>query len=259
VLEEARLLYCFRYRAWSGNFCVMAKYCRVFFIVLLTYESSRVARACSCFEVAPACSEVWSTDVSAVFLGTAGSVEEAAFFKMPDGRIEPAPNTIVGIAQIRFAVQETYKGPSSKTLLVRTSSSECGFRFREGEQYLVYADKQDGQLYTNICQRTRLARSAAADLEYLRQLKTMPATSRIFGSYTGRAPGEGQQEEIPMTGETITVAGAKGQIFTAKVDAKGEFSLDSLPPGRYAMRRARLPSSPHHGLGCQQCWMEQFL
>jgi hypothetical protein len=73
-----------------------------------------------------------------------------------------------------------YKGPSLKKIVVQTSTGEDGFLFKIGEEYLVYAsakygevrlDAQRKQLYTDACYGTRLASSAAADIEYLRNIK----------------------------------------------------------------------------------------
>jgi hypothetical protein len=217
--------------------------------------SSNVARACSCFGLGPACTEVWSNDVDAVFLGTVESKNRALPFEWFPGELEPSAEPFGGMVDVTFAVQEVYKGAFSKKLVVRTrvSDARCGVRFECREQYLVFASKQNGQLYTSICQRTRLARLAAADLEYLRQMQSMPDTSQIFGSYKrytrdpDSAPPftpsitERDRDKAPMTGETVTVIGRNGQAFTTKVDAEGRFLLSNLPPGRYAMKASAPP------------------
>ena len=83
-----------------------------------------------------------------------------------------------------------------------------------------------GQLYTDICQRTRLARFAAADLDYLRKIPSLPYTSQTFGVYKRQTV----DAMAPMTGETMTVVSGKGQISTTKADAGGCFLFENLPP-----------------------------
>jgi len=55
-----------------------------------------------------------------------------------------------------FQVTQVWKGPIADTLTVRTypSGGMCGYQFKLGDYYLVYADERKGDLWTGICNRT---------------------------------------------------------------------------------------------------------
>ena len=66
---------------------------------------------------------------------------------------------------VKFTVSEVWKGPHQESLTIRSVRSEvsCGFEFKEGLTYLVYA--RDGQ--TGLCDRTALSIRASEDLAAL--------------------------------------------------------------------------------------------
>lgn len=67
-------------------------------------------------------------------------------------------------------VHRAWKGVKEPEMLVSTASHEaaCGFPFRIGEHYLVYATGQNGpMLRTGLCSRTKRLAEAAADLAEL--------------------------------------------------------------------------------------------
>jgi hypothetical protein len=118
----------------------------------------------------------------------------------------------------------------------------CGFPFKKGEQYLVYAYKLHDQLHTTICTRTRPAGSATEDLNYLRKMRNLPDTSEVFGTYKRFTYGDPNfvakpySDMAPMVGETATVISESGTALTTKVDAEGRFSFTGLAPGKYAIK-----------------------
>ncbi len=65
-----------------------------------------------------------------------------------------------------FEVENTWKGPMTQHLIVRSGKSLYGIRFQEGEKYLVYAQGKD-ELTTSRCQRTRSLAEAKLDLKEL--------------------------------------------------------------------------------------------
>jgi hypothetical protein len=74
---------------------------------------------------------------------------------------------------ILFDVTKTWKGVSESEVLITASQSEseCGFNFKEGEEYLVYAnqypseyDEVEHYLSTGICDRTSELNEAEEDL-----------------------------------------------------------------------------------------------
>jgi hypothetical protein len=69
---------------------------------------------------------------------------------------------------VSFRVSEVWKGPERETLGVSTATqgSACGYAFKEGREYLVYAyGKQD--LEVDLCSRTKPLSEAGADLALL--------------------------------------------------------------------------------------------
>ena len=73
-----------------------------------------------------------------------------------------------GTATATMRVSEVWKGPKQETLEVRTpvSGMSCGYPFKEGQKYLVYAyGKQD--LKVDLCSGTKPLSKAGADLMVL--------------------------------------------------------------------------------------------
>ncbi len=70
---------------------------------------------------------------------------------------------------ITFAVSHVWKGPDTATLSLTTSPSEpsCGFKFQQGEKYLVFANYWKGQLSTGLCSGTKLLSQAQGDIYWL--------------------------------------------------------------------------------------------
>lgn len=67
-------------------------------------------------------------------------------------------------------VERVWKGVEATTVSVFTAShsATCGYGFKEGRTYLVYAHKDaEGRLSTGICWRTRRLKDAGKDLREL--------------------------------------------------------------------------------------------
>jgi len=199
-------------------------------------------QACSCLGFGPACSEALSPSNSAIFLGRVESIGYSLF------------SFFRGTVSVDFSVQETFKGKPQRRVKVNTKASEaaCGFPFEVGKQYIVYATEEWAGLYTSICHRTIPLEIAEQDLQYLRNLPTLPETSTIFGSYKRYTydpafipkytpsimdhyspPEEYYRAMAPMTGETVTATATDGQIRRSKIDKDGSFMLSGLSPGTY--------------------------
>jgi hypothetical protein len=69
-----------------------------------------------------------------------------------------------------FRVERAWKGVEAATVSVFTAShsATCGYGFKGGRTYLVYAYKDhEGRLSTGICLRTRRLKDAGEDLKVL--------------------------------------------------------------------------------------------
>lgn len=67
---------------------------------------------------------------------------------------------------MQFQVSETWKGTTAGRVTARTADNEaaCGYGFRTGVEYLVYADPGGDQLQVSLCSRTVPVAQAGADL-----------------------------------------------------------------------------------------------
>ncbi|ATB39748.1 lipoprotein [Cystobacter fuscus] len=73
--------------------------------------------------------------------------------------------------RVTFTVTETFKGKARTQRTVTTSvfGTACGYQFKKGVDYLVYAEGSESKgLSTHSCSRTRPADQAAAELDFLR-------------------------------------------------------------------------------------------
>jgi len=121
------------------------------------------ASACSCAPSLDVDQELHRAD--AVFAGRVVALELV---------LSSDPAIGVSLEQLRatLSVHSAWKGDVGEQTVVYTvfTCCVCGFRFEIGEEYLVYAIEQDGELHTSICTRTRLLGVASDDLEKLGHL-----------------------------------------------------------------------------------------
>jgi hypothetical protein len=127
------------------------------------------AHACSCAGGAPFRVLAKGADASAVFSGEVLDVEEGSPTRMFGTRIPSS--------RVTLRVSEVWKGPQRESLEVSTpeSGATCGYNFKEGQEYLVYAYGRQGPLKVDLCSETRLLSKAGAHL-------------RVLGD--GRSPGD---------------------------------------------------------------------
>jgi hypothetical protein len=189
------------------------------------------AMACTCLFGGPApCQEYWNTDV--VFTGT------------------PTKSARVNLSEedhkyekrlIRFSVTETFRGDQASEVEVITGlgGSDCGYDFRLGEVYLVYARRgeKDQRLDTGICSRTRLLAQANEDLAYIRGLSVAESSAMIFGRVTKRNYRQKEGEDFlkPASSVVLVVEGEATRT-EVRTDAQGDYRATGLEPGSYKIR-----------------------
>ncbi len=201
--------------------------------VLLT--SGRVL-ACSCGGGGQPCQEFGAA--AAVFVGTVTDVRTQEAKSVEEARREPGWMPVV----FKFAVVQPFSGVSGAEVEVSTGSGggDCGYEFKRGETYLVYAygGREGKPLATGICTRTRPVSEATEDFEFLRGL-------------AGRGPGVSldimvaRSLDVVQSGETrplgglagarLSVEGA-GESREVRTDAEGRARLTGLKPGTYKVR-----------------------
>lgn len=94
------------------------------------------------------------------------------------GRVVAVRDTVIGeghfpgpyVRRVTLRVDRAWKGVDSSTVVVVTGmgDADCGFPFRRGGRYLVFAHRRpDGLLEAGICDRTARLRRAARTLRAL--------------------------------------------------------------------------------------------
>jgi hypothetical protein len=118
---------------------------------------------CTCMP--PPDPQVALVTADAVFIGSVTAVRETSL--VLDG-----VETDIPARQVTLRVHAAWKGVGSadRVVMVLTGHGEgdCGFSFRVGTTYLVYAHRgEDGELSTSICSRTAAAQAAQRDFDAL--------------------------------------------------------------------------------------------
>ena len=128
--------------------------------------------------------------------------------------------------------------PDLKEIVIETGlgGGDCGYAFRRGFDYIVYASKKpDGGWTTGICTPTRLVEDAAEDLKYFHQLAQAAPTAEVrvtaWDVYGARTDGAIRPA---LAGARITIDG-QGVHQSSTADAAGRHVFSGLPPGEYAV------------------------
>ncbi|HVG32716.1 MAG TPA: carboxypeptidase-like regulatory domain-containing protein [Pyrinomonadaceae bacterium] len=216
-----------------------SRWCIFAFVIMLLACFSGSARACTCtfsFAGSQPCQVYWGA--GAVFTGLVTNVSTIPL-DLGDGRS--------GYQQrlVRFDLDEAFHGVKGRTAEVITGmgGGDCGYDFKEGERYFVYAykDPKDNTLHVGICGRTRTLAMATADLEYARRVAKGNSDAILYGivlRYT-RDSYLAYGERKGMEGISV-IAESKDKRFNLVTDGEGRFQLDGVPAGTYRVR-AELP------------------
>ena len=200
----------------------------LFAATLCLFAFAAQAVACSCAGTRKPCQAYW--DASTVFVGTvtfSSTTEVKEFGNVFDRRV------------VRFHVDRPLRNVEGTDVEVMTGlgGGDCGYGFRLGGQYLVYAyANEDKTLSTSICTRTRPLSEATADLEFFRGLSKAAAGATISGEVRlERANYQYPDKMPPVKDVKILLAGPNKQ-FETKTNAEGKYSMSGLPPGTYKVR-----------------------
>jgi len=201
----------------------------IFFVVVL-FGFEKV-NACSCRVSNPPCGGIEKSSI--VFLAEVISVSIHNEERTAKNK-EFIP-FIGKKAQVK--VLESFNNMTAKELVVETGlgGGDCGFNFKEGEKYLIYAHEYKGRILTSICSRTQLLTTAQEEVEILRELKTKKTVkSRIFGNVV-LINREDDYSVNPLSKVKILLKNEKGSIFRTETDLMGNYKLVDLPLGKYTI------------------------
>jgi protocatechuate 3,4-dioxygenase beta subunit len=143
---------------------------------------------------------------------------------------------------VRLHVDRAIRNVDASDVEVMTGwgEADCGFGFRLGGQYMVYAHGEKGKLSTSVCTRTRPISEATADLEYIQGLSKVAPGGTILGEVRLRrrdlssSTVEYEYTSTPVKDVKVLVEGNKK--FETKTSAEGKYSVSGLPPGTYKVR-----------------------
>jgi hypothetical protein len=133
-------------------------------LTMLTLASAKDVSACECASGGPPCQNTFQVDV--VFAGTVRSIVPLPEDEPP---LRPGEMQIPQTVRVEFDTVVPFRGlqVSNVTVLTAGSGAACGYGFKPGDRYLVYANRKGTELVTGICSRTRPLADAAEDLLFL--------------------------------------------------------------------------------------------
>lgn len=131
-------------------------------IVTFLLLNTDTSFACTCVGSQPVTQSL--AQAMAVFSGKVVEIKRVKRESKPGQQIN------LRNVEVVFAVNTLWKGANQKVISVFTSSQStaCGYGFKEGRTYLVYAHGDAHEkLSTSICTRTRRLKDAREDLKEL--------------------------------------------------------------------------------------------
>jgi len=191
---------------------------------LLIFGLSLTARACTCSQVPPGkCPGLQNAGV--VFLGSVMAVEDIVASR---------------VTRYHFQIDERFAGVDSAEIDVFSGGDDgdCGYRFKKGEQYLVFTQQgAEGRLSATICNGTRAAKDARALLPQLRAMRRGRQVASVFGVLRRAnapflAPPDDPEEPLPNVALNLQ---SRDDRFQTSTDADGVYSFYDVHAGEYSL------------------------
>lgn len=188
------------------------------------------AGACSCMPSGPPCQNYFQVD--AVFVGKVETIST----------VEDASDSHFRRRLVAFALERAFRGVQGNRVEVTTGmgGGDCGYDFKVGERYLVYAYRQQGvrQFATGICSRTRPIAEAAEDVKYAEQLPASGRGARVYGTvkHWERDLASGQAREYDPVAFAHVLLYSPSATLDAETDDGGRYEITDAPPGTYELR-----------------------
>jgi hypothetical protein len=136
---------------------------------------------------------------------------------------------------VYFTVEEAFKGIEESALVI--DLDYCGYRFKEGERYLVYAQRNPNNKKLDVRAgntRTRPVSEAAEDLAYIRGLASAEPGTTVFGKVVLQTHNlKAHRFELEsLKNIKITLEGNNQRHETVS-DDEGRYQLKGLLAGTY--------------------------
>jgi hypothetical protein len=202
----------------------------IVFVVLLVAPST--IRACSCARGGVGCGLALNPG-DILFLGEVNSKDEIR---------ESNGSRDGGVTSYAFhiTVTEYFEGVDQldREVVVSTGlgNGDCGYPFRVGMAYLVYASNNNGKLSTSICSGTSPEVMVSATLKELRALRDGTRMDDLFGTVVMTENGPSSEALTvtrPLPNVLVHATGSHGSVFTASTDQQGGYAFTSLPRDTY--------------------------
>lgn len=227
-------------------------------LVLISLCAPSAVRACACSQAPPgACQGLQQGDV--VFLGTVTSVENtspsdiSSTAAAPEGQTQNSAaadasgntNPAAPITRYHFHVNERFAGPDTDDIDILSGGDDgdCGYRFKQGEQYVVFTQQElGGQLFATICNGTRPASGARALIPQLRAMRNGDRVASVFGVLRRSdppflAPVDDPDDPLPNIALRLR---SKYDRFSTSTGPNGIYTFYDVHAGEYSFT-ANLP------------------
>jgi len=112
---------------------------------------------------------------------------------------------------------------------------DCGYEFKIGQRYLVYAYRHKEKLTTSICTRTKSFINANEDLAFLGTLPSSVPGVTIYGTVT-------HSESEALGSDVLITIDGDSERKEIRPDGKGHFRVSGLRAGKYKVS-VRLPET----------------
>lgn len=197
----------------------------VFVASLGAGESTLSARRCTCGGSSLTCGSI--AEAHAIFEATVASTE---VIRSSSGVWSTADPLVVALKDVR-----PLRGRAATVVSTPSGGSSCGFDFKTGERYLIFAHAgPSGGLSVSRCSHTRPLSKARGLVAYLQSPlpSSAPPPSRVWGTVERMARWINYEAEfVGVGGAQVTFTGRITHSVTTRSD--GSYDIGTLPPGRY--------------------------
>ncbi|MGH9734392.1 MAG: hypothetical protein ACRD8A_07375 [Candidatus Acidiferrales bacterium] len=215
---------------------------RTMILVLFALIAPAASWACACSEAPPGTCPHFDVG-DTVFLGTVTQITE-----VPTSGNQKANQdaTATPILRYHFRIDEQFGRVDNDAIDIYSGGDDgdCAFRFNNGEQYVVFAQRESqDRLFATQCNGTRPASQATALLPQLRAIRDGAHVASVFGVLRRADPPTlalPDDPDEPLVDVPITLRSHYDR-FTTTTGANGVYSIYDVHAGEYEITAA-LPS-----------------